>query len=277
MSDQHGRPPAARARAGSGSLAVTWLGHATALLELDGVRLLTDPVLGPRVGPLLRIAEPVRDADLREIDAVLLSHMHGDHADGRSLRRLGPSTRVLAPAGSGRWLALRRVRGVEELRTGEWVRVGEVAVGLLPASHGDRMHRAARVEPGSFLVSGSHNCWFAGDTDLFAGMAQLAGTIDLALLPVAGWGPRVGPGHLDPERAAQAAAMIAPRVAVPIHWGTLVRALTPRLRADPGEPARRFAELVAERAPGVEVRVLAPGERLTLDGASTGRKEDALT
>ena len=78
---------------------------------------------------------------------------------------------------------------------------------------------------------------------------------------MAGWGPTLGPGHLDPARAATAAALIAPRVAVPIHWGTL--ALWPRpLRAkDPERPAREFASLVAQHAPDVEVRVLAPGER----------------
>jgi L-ascorbate metabolism protein UlaG (beta-lactamase superfamily) len=85
----------------------------------------------------------------------------------------------------------------------------------------------------------------------------------VALLPVWGWGPRVGPGHLDPDRAAQAAALLRPRVAVPVHWGTLA---SPGVwwRGDPAEPARRFAARVAELAPGTLVRVLAPGGRLEL-------------
>jgi L-ascorbate metabolism protein UlaG (beta-lactamase superfamily) len=103
--------------------------------------------------------------------------------------------------------------------------------------------------------------YFAGDTDLFEGMSQLAGAIDLALLPIWGWGPTLGPGHLDPERAVTAALRIAPRVVVPIHWGTLAPPRPARRPRDPARPGREFAELMALRAPQIEVRVLAPGER----------------
>jgi L-ascorbate metabolism protein UlaG (beta-lactamase superfamily) len=88
------------------------------------------------------------------------------------------------------------------------------------------------------------------------------GPLDVALLPVWGWGPSLGAGHLDPEGAARAAALLAPRVAVPIHWGTFAR--IDLLREDPLPPTRAFAEAVARLAPGVDVRVLAPGERLEL-------------
>ena len=86
-------------------LEVTWLGHATVLLELDGVRVLTDPVLRGRVGPLVRIAPPVDLDALAEVDCVLLSHLHADHADLGSLRLLGDRTPVVAPAGAGRLAA----------------------------------------------------------------------------------------------------------------------------------------------------------------------------
>jgi len=99
--------------------------------------------------------------------------------------------------------------------------------------------------------------YFAGDTDLFPEMADLSGHLDVALLPVAGWGPRVGPGHLDPRRAAQAAAVLRPRMAIPVHWGTFA-SLGAR-PDDPGAPAREFADRTAELAPAVEVKVLAPG------------------
>ncbi len=114
-----------------------------------------------------------------------------------------------------------------------------------------------------YVVSGTSRVAFFGDTDVFDGLSDLAGDLDVAMLPVWGWGPRVGPGHLDPERAARATALLAPRIAVPIHWGTLARAGV-RWRADPEMPARRFAELVAAGVPAVTVRILQPGERLEL-------------
>jgi L-ascorbate metabolism protein UlaG (beta-lactamase superfamily) len=104
--------------------------------------------------------------------------------------------------------------------------------------------------------------YFAGDTDLFDGMAELRGKVDVALLPVWGWGPSVGEGHLDPERAAAAVAMIEPRIAIPIHWGTF--ALPWARGGDRDRPAREFAELAAELAPGVEVPLLQPGESVDL-------------
>jgi L-ascorbate metabolism protein UlaG (beta-lactamase superfamily) len=92
------------------------------------------------------------------------------------------------------------------------------------------------------------------------------GPVDAALLPVAGWGPRVGPGHLDPARAARAAAALGARIAIPIHWGTYSRVL---MRADaPDRPAREFAERVAAEAPDCEVRILAPGESTVIDSSS---------
>ena len=87
---------------------------------------------------------------------------------------------------------------------------------------------------------------FFGDTDVFDGMGDLAGTLDVALLPVWGWGPRVGPGHMNPERAARAAALIRPRIAVPVHWGTLMR---PGVwwRHDAALPTRQFEEAWSSR------------------------------
>ncbi|HEX7610679.1 MAG TPA: MBL fold metallo-hydrolase, partial [Solirubrobacteraceae bacterium] len=103
---------------------ITWVGHATVLIELDGVRILTDPVLGARVGPLARIAPPASTTAAEAIDAVLLSHLHADHADVRSLRRLGSETRVIAPPGAAAWLASRGFTNVEELAPGGEAHVG---------------------------------------------------------------------------------------------------------------------------------------------------------
>jgi L-ascorbate metabolism protein UlaG (beta-lactamase superfamily) len=109
--------------------------------------------------------------------------------------------------------------------------------------------------------------YFAGDTDLFAGMSGLAGRVDVALLPVGGWGPRIPAGHLDPDRAAEAVARIRPTIAVPIHWGTL-RAWGAQRGLDPAAPARSFAEAVGRVAPATEVRILMPGQRLALSTPS---------
>ena len=184
------------------ALAVTWLGHSTVLIELDGVRLLTDPVLGARVGPLRRVAPPVPAGATRAVDAVLLSHLHADHADRRSLRMLDPGTPVIAPVGAARWLSRRGLRTVRELRPGEEASVGGVRVRATSANHPPgRWRERTGIAPVGFVASASQAVYFAGDTDLFAGMSALAGSIDLALLPVSGWGPTLGPGHLDPARA----------------------------------------------------------------------------
>jgi L-ascorbate metabolism protein UlaG (beta-lactamase superfamily) len=245
--------------------AITWLGHATVVLDLDGVRVITDPVLGERAGPLVRTAPaPAPDA-VDGADTVLLSHLHADHADVGSLRRLDPA-RIVAPAGAGEWLRERDLENVVEMRVGEEITAGPLRVTATTATHAGRRWPLVGVDAPAvgYVVRGSRSIYFAGDTDLFAGMADMAGSIDVALLPVWGWGRSLGEGHLDPDRAAEAAARIAPRIAIPIHWGTLAppRPL-PRLE-DPHAPPRDFAALTARRAPGVDVRVLTPGERLEL-------------
>jgi L-ascorbate metabolism protein UlaG (beta-lactamase superfamily) len=242
-------------------IAITWLGHSAVLIELDGTRVLTDPAVGARAGPLRRAAPPVDPASLRAVDAVLLSHLHADHADVPSLRRV-VSPVVIAPRGAGRWLA-RRVPGasVDEVDVGDETSVGALRVSATPAAHeGRRWPVGGSALAVGYVVRGPAGAvYFAGDTDLFPEMASLHGTIDVALLPVSGWGATLGPGHLDPERAAEAAARIAPRVAIPIHWGTLAPPWPVKGHPDPARPPREFAEAAA--AAGVDVRVLQPGER----------------
>ena len=245
-------------------LVVTWLGHATALIELDDTRVLTDPVLRERIGPLRRIATSVNRAVLENLDAVVISHLHADHADAASLRMLDPA-RVVGPRGSRRWLSRHGVSGVQELAAGEQTELAGLELRATPAAHDGRRWPFARsADPIGLVLEGSQACYFAGDTDLYAGMAELAGHVDLALLPVWGWGATLGPGHLDPARAATAVTRIAPRVVVPIHWGTFAPVWRVRRGDDPALPARRFSELVRRANPEVVVRLLAPGERTEL-------------
>lgn len=257
------------------SPAVTWLGHATVLVELDHARLVTDPVLRRHVGPLVRITSPVPGGAAGTVDGVLLSHLHADHADLPTLRTIDRRGPLLAPAGAGEWLRARGMRDVREMVPGAALRVAGVTVEATPAVHsGRRTPLGPRAGTVGYLLQGSRSVYFAGDTDLFAEMADLRGRVDVALVPVWGWGPSVGAGHLDPQRAAAAVARIAPALAIPIHWGTLALPRPARRAGDPAVPARAFAERVHEVAPGVEVRLLAPGERLEIDRRSP-RSDDA--
>jgi L-ascorbate metabolism protein UlaG (beta-lactamase superfamily) len=242
---------------------ITWLGHATVLLELDGVRLITDPLLRGRVAHLRRVA-PVA-TDVGRLDAVLVSHLHYDHLDRPSLRRLGRSVRVVVPAGAGRLVGRWGFPDVVELAAGDELSVGAVTVRATHAEHDDRRGPFGTHAPAvGYVVTGSHSVYFAGDTDLFDGMASLAPELGVALLPVAGWGPRIPAGHLDPRKAAEALVRLQPRVAVPIHWGTYRRI---GLRGDAAalrEPAEKFARLAGELAPDVDVRIVPVGETLAL-------------
>lgn len=251
--------------------AITYVGHSTALIDVDGMRLLTDPVLTRRIGHIRRIAPPAPRA-LRP-DAVLITHAHHDHLDLRSLRRVPRDVPVFAPRGTAEVVRRWSSRDVTEVAAGDSVRVGAVDVIVTPAVHDGRRFPVGPPLPAvGYLVAGTSRLVFFGDTDVFDGMSDLAENLDVALLPIWGWGPRVGPGHMDPERAAQAAALLRPRIAVPVHWGTLAG---PRVwwRADPELPARRFAELVAAHAPHVTAHILAPGERLDLTSRGSSPSE----
>jgi L-ascorbate metabolism protein UlaG (beta-lactamase superfamily) len=201
---------------------------------------------------------------------VLISHAHLDHLDLPSLRKLQPSVQVVVPSGWGELVRRAGFADVREVGPGDRVTIGAVEVVATPARHDGRRWPLGREGAAlGYVIECPQRIYFAGDTDLFEGMRDLATDLDLALLPVAGWGPRLPPGHLDPERAARAAAMLRPRVAVPIHWGTLAsRTLTsPRARvSDPERPAREFAHHARSYAPEVDVRILRPGERMSLEG-----------
>jgi L-ascorbate metabolism protein UlaG (beta-lactamase superfamily) len=209
---------------------------------------------------LRRIVPPA--AEVGSVDAILVSHLHWDHVDLPSLRRFPASVPIVVPRGSSR--LFRRFERVLEVEPGDRVPVGALEVMATPAEHdGRRGPFGVRAPALGFVVAGSRRAYFAGDTDLFDGMADLgAEGLDLALIPVAGWGAKLGPGHLDAARAADAARLLRPKVAVPIHWGTL-RPIHERPNPD-FHPAEDFRRLTAELAPDVDVRILAPGETLDL-------------
>jgi L-ascorbate metabolism protein UlaG (beta-lactamase superfamily) len=255
-------------RADSSADRIVFFGHATVLIELDGEVLLTDPLLRGRVVHLRRQVPPVDRAQVANPGAVLISHLHQDHLDLPSLRHLGLDTPLLVPAGAGRWLGERRFTHVTELSVGEQTGVGALAVTAVEARHdGGRRPGGPQAQAVGYLIEGSKSVYFAGDTGPFDGMssiAALAPALDVALLPVGGWGPTLGPGHLGPLDAARALDVLSPRVAIPIHWGTLLpMGFARRFRARLGAPPRQFAEQAARLAPGVDVRILEPGQQTT--------------
>jgi L-ascorbate metabolism protein UlaG (beta-lactamase superfamily) len=268
---------------------VRYLGHATLLFEMGGLRLLTDPVLRNRVVYLRRraglssmasivsltgatgvngadSASPVPlVASLPPPDVVLISHIHHDHLDLPSLYDVGRDVPLLVPAGAGRWLTRRGFRHVEELRPGDAVAFGAVRVIATPAHHnGFRVPFGPRAGCLGFIAEGPQRIYFAGDTGLFAEMAALR-PVDLALLPVGGWGHRLGLEHLDAARAVEALRLIHPAMAVPIHWGTLHPIGLGRWTAAPhARSPLDFAEQARAAMPDVAIRILQPGEALDL-------------
>jgi L-ascorbate metabolism protein UlaG (beta-lactamase superfamily) len=246
---------------------VTWIGHGTVLADLDGVRLLTDPLLRDRVAHLRRRVPPPEPGALRDIDAVLLTHLHRDHLDLPSLRKVGRRVPVVVPRGGGRLLLRRGFDSVREIAPGEDVAVGAVHILATEARHhGGRGVVGARGPALGYVITGSRRIYHAGDTDLFEGMRAIGESgLDLALVPIWGWASRLGPGHLDPFRAAQALELLQPRRAVPIHWGTYT--VGPAARPSPRylrAPLAPFLDGAAELAPRVVVTALEPGESLEL-------------
>ena len=238
---------------------LSYLGHATTLIELDGIRLLTDPLLRRRVLHLRR-ASPVPGHG--EPDVVLISHGHQDHLDLPSLDRLPRDTPVVCPRGLGGVIAGRGFRDVREVDEGDEIAFGPVTVRATHADHPGRSLPGRSDATLGYAVLGSARVFFAGDTGLFDAMDGLVPDLDLALLPIWGWGPTIGPGHLDPRGAAEALALLRPRLAVPVHWGTLRPFYRTGRAGFLREPADAFVTAARELAPEVTVRVLAPGESL---------------
>ncbi|MFI6560299.1 MBL fold metallo-hydrolase [Streptomyces sp. NPDC050534] len=252
---------------------ITWWGHATCTVTDSDVRLLTDPLFARRLAHLRRRRGALPPPAAWRADVALVSHLHADHLHVPSLERLAEGTRLLVPRGAPRAVpALRRLTHlrVSEVAPGDRVTVGELVVRVVPARHDGRRlplgpHRSPAL---GYVLEGEARTYFAGDTGLFDAMAREVGPVDVALLPVGGWGPFLGEGHLDAGRAARALARLAPRSAVPVHYGTYwpvgMDAVRPHEFHSPGE---EFVRLAAEYAPDVAVHRLGHGESIRLEVA----------
>src|SRR6478752_6064674 len=179
---------------------VRWLGHASVMIELAGTRVLTDPALTPRLAHLRR-HHLVDVATLERPDLVLISHVHLDHLHIPSLRLFDADVAMIVPAGAAAFLRRKGFSHVSETRAGDTTTFGPLTIETVPAVHpsGRGPHSRVTADAVGYVVrAGDTGVYFAGDTDLFEAMGTF-GPVDVALVPIWGWGRTIGEGHLDPE------------------------------------------------------------------------------
>ncbi len=247
---------------------VTFVGHATTCIDIDGETLVTDPLLRDRLWHLRRDVPCASDDCLtvEELSAVMISHLHLDHADVSSLRRIPSDVPLIAPKGTGGYLRTRLPHTVHSIELWGNHMVGPVEVIAVPAAHqGPGSSLAPLSASAGYVIRGSTTIYFAGDTALFDEMEELgkAFDIDLALLPVWGYGPNLRGDHMTPRDAADALTMLRPRMVIPIHWGTFrpLGKMWSRLNYF-SDPPFTFSGYAAHLAPDTKVHILQPGESL---------------
>jgi L-ascorbate metabolism protein UlaG (beta-lactamase superfamily) len=254
------------------SLAVTWWGHASVTVEIGGVRIGVDPLLSDRLIHLRRRgASPGGGAS--QADVVLISHLHGDHLHVPSLRRFGPGLTLVLPKGGEPVVKSLADPDLRPVVPGDVVEVAGARIEVLEAAHdgtrsGKVPSRISGPALGFRVEAGGRSFWFPGDTELHEAMSRVA-PVDLALVPIGGWGPTLGDGHMSPEHGAESVARVGATWSIPVHWGTFwpvgLERLMPRnhhnLFVTPGD---RFVEAVRDQHVATEVVMPAPGERVVL-------------
>ena len=256
---------------------ITYVGHATLLLEIAGARLLTDPNFEPKLGRFLpRVSPPgIALDDLPALDALLLTHAHADHLSFRSLDALSSDVPLYAPPPVARWLERKGYRNALPLDASAGVTLagGALRVHAARATHQgsrygvDRWRSAANMY---LLESDDESIFFAGDTALTPSTHHLVEhvlwsrgrTLDLALLPI-GYAPRWKPGfrrgHLTGEDAVTLFETLRARAMMPYHWGTFRHVTATAYDAIDRLRAHLAAHEMRER-----VHVIEPGESLVL-------------
>ncbi len=260
-------------------LTATWVGHATTLLQLGGLNVLTDPMWSGRASPVSwagpsRFVPPaVAFGALPPIDVVLISHNHYDHLDRETVRRLTrrePDATWLVPLGLGRLLSRWGARRVQEADWWSTVRAGDATATCVPARHFSARtpwDRGRTLWSGWTIAANGWRVYFAGDTAYhpeFGAIAAREGPFDLVLLPVGAYDPRwfMGSVHMNPDdalaayRDLHAAHAAPPPPMLPIHWGTF------RLTDEPMDepPARTAAAWIAAGLPREALWLLAHGQ-----------------
>lgn len=255
-------------------LRVTWLGHSTLLIEIDGKRVLTDPVWGERTSPLTHFGPtrfhppPLPWGELPSLDAIVISHDHYDHLDAPTIAALRDSSvRFIVPLGIGGHLeywGIPRSR-ITELDWWQNARVGELEIVSTPSRHfsGRGLARDKTLWTGFALLGPRHRVYYSGDTSMFPGFREIGerlGPFDLTMIEAGAYNALWADVHLGPEQAVEAHVLVRGKRLIPVHWGTFNLALHAWT-----EPPERV--LVAARKKGVDVAVPRPGESVTLDAA----------
>ena len=246
---------------------LTWWGHSTSTWQDSGTTVLFDPVLTARLGHLRRVRGPIPPLDAARADVILVSHLHADHTHLPSLRLIPAPAVLIAPAGSRRLLKPIMMHGVRlrEVEPGDLAEFGGLQIRVLAADHDGRRlpgspHRGPAL---GYLVDGTRRCWYPGDTGPNIALDEVA-NVDIALMPVGGWGPTLGQGHLDAEQAAQVVRRTQPDSVVPVHWGTWWPMGLPQRPSLIDGPAVAFAEHIARVAPTTSVHLLRHGQSVKL-------------
>lgn len=248
---------------------LTWIGHASFLLGLGRQRMIIDPILRDRLGPMKRaVPVGIPPGELPSVDAVLVTHNHRDHLDTKSLAMLGGEATYIVPIGNGPLVKSAGARDIVELDWWQSTRLGAVEVTLVPARHWSMRAPWDRDDAlwGGYVIRGPEGvAYHSGDTAFFDGFAEIArrlGPIDWAMLPIGAYAPRwfMEPQHLCPEEAVRAAKMLHARHMIAMHWGTY------RLTDEPMDepPARARAAFSADGPPGGDLWVLDVGESRAL-------------
>jgi N-acyl-phosphatidylethanolamine-hydrolysing phospholipase D len=269
-------PAVAQPRARHQELRITWLGHASFLLQSGKANILLDPVFSKRASPFQRLGParlvpaPLSIDQLPPIDVVLLSHDHYDHLDEPSVRalhhRFGRALQWITPLGYAEWFGRRGV-SVTELDWWQQRSAAGLRITCTPAQHWTR--RGPRTSErlwSSFMIAGSHSVFFAGDSGYcpaFTEIRERLGACDVAILPIGAYEPRwfMRAAHMNPEEAVQSYLDLHARWFVPMHWGTF--RLTDE---DMREPPQRLRTAWREaQLPDEQLRLLQHGETLILE------------
>lgn len=251
-------------------LRVTWLGHSTLLVEIDGHRILTDPVWGERASPLTWLGPsrwyppPLALDDVPRPDAVVISHDHYDHLDFPTIARIaGWDTVFVAPLGVGAHLAYWGVPADRIVELDWWERhsVEELEIVCTPARHASGralLDMNATLWAGFALLGKEHRVFFSGDTGLFPALREIGeklGPFDLTMIEVGAYGRSWPDWHLGPEQAVVAHGMLRGKAMLPVHWGLFDLAYHGWT-----EPIERL--LAAADEEGLRVLTPKPGQRV---------------
>ena len=256
---------------------VTFLGHASALITMNGINVIADPIFSRHVFFFVwrRGGVPMKVEELPPIDLILISHGHYDHLDLPTIRKLPREIPVITPPGLRTVLKWARRKRVVTLRKWKSHRAGEVTVTAVPAKH---FHGRLPLFPASrfqgYIVEGDATVYFAGDSGIFDGLSEIGRKwdIDVALLPIGAYSPRsFRRHHMSPEDAVEAGRMLRAKVVVPIHWGSFKLSLEPL-----DEPVPRLERAAGTAKRSSMIKVLTPGRSVSIRSGDSGRTIEVL-